>query len=64
MKKELETITPRQLRELLFHLDKNEMTIKTLRSMLFDIENQDEEFQINHGLFYKLEREAVSVKES
>lgn len=47
------TITPRKLREILFHMD-GRWTVKELREVLFDIREQDEEYEIAMSLFHKL----------
>lgn len=36
-------MTVRELRKILFHVEKQEMTVKELRDLLFNIEEQDEE---------------------
>lgn len=38
-------MTVRELRELLFHVDNQEMTVKELRNILFKVENQDDEMR-------------------
>ena len=40
-KNQIETITPRQLRKILFYLDDEKMTVKELRKRLFNNDNQD-----------------------
>jgi len=54
MKSTLETITPRQLREILYYAADQDMTVKELREILFNIDEQDEEYTINFALFHKI----------
>ena len=49
MTKEMETITARQLRKILFYTDET-MTIGELRKRLFDVRQQDKEVNINWGM--------------
>jgi len=58
MKSTLETITPRQLREILYYAADQNMTVKELREILFNIGEQDEEYTINFALFHKLMKAA------
>ena len=41
-------MTPRQLRDILFDIDDQEMTIKELRYKLFNIKQQDTEIDPNN----------------
>ena len=52
--KELETITARQLRAILFNLANQEMTVSELRAMLFKVTDQDKEYSIDMGMFHKM----------
>ena len=54
----LETITPRQLREILYYAADQNMTVKELREILFNIGEQDEEYTIDFALFHKLMKAA------
>lgn len=47
-------ITVRQLREMLFHLDNQDMTVEELRKALFDINNQDLELISEFTMWEKL----------
>lgn len=58
MKSTLETITPRQLREILYYVADQNMTVKKLREILFNIGEQDEEYTIDFALFHKLMKAA------
>mgnify|MGYP003382446201 CR=1 FL=1 len=49
MNKEMETITARQLRKILFYTDET-MTIGELRKRLFDVRQQDKEVNIYWGM--------------
>ena len=49
MNKELETITPRQLRKILFYAD-SIMTIGELRKILFAAPEQDREVCVDWGM--------------
>ena len=49
-KNAIETITPRQLRKILFHIDNEDMTVKELRKRLFDIDNQDAPVNVDFAL--------------
>lgn len=37
-------MTARELREMLFHVNNQELTVKELRALLFEIEDQDDRF--------------------
>ncbi len=50
-------ITTRQLREILFHIENQEMTVRQLRAMLFNETNQDQNLDVKWGMFSKLEAE-------
>ena len=49
MTKEMEAITARQLRKILFYIDET-MTIGELRKRLFDVRQQDKEVNIYWGM--------------
>lgn len=53
MYEEMEMITPRQLRRLLFYLP-SDMTVEELRHQLFRSPNMDEEFVPNWGLLERM----------
>jgi ribosomal protein L12E/L44/L45/RPP1/RPP2 len=38
-------MTVRELRELLFHVDNQEMTVRELRELLYHMNNQDDEMR-------------------
>jgi hypothetical protein len=38
-------MTVRELRELLYHMNNQEMTVKELRNILFNVENQDDDLR-------------------
>jgi hypothetical protein len=38
-------MTVRELRELLFHVDNQEMTVRELRELLFHVDNQDDDLR-------------------
>jgi hypothetical protein len=38
-------MTTRELREVLFNVENQELTVKELRAILFEVENQDEELR-------------------
>lgn len=48
-------MTPRELREILYHLSNQEMTVKELRKMLFEITDQDGELEPSFSMWLKLE---------
>jgi hypothetical protein len=52
----IDTITPRQLRKILFHIDNEDMTVKELRARLFEIPNiiQDEPVSVDFSMSYEL----------
>jgi hypothetical protein len=45
----------RKLREALFYLDDQKMTVEELRAMLFNVEDQDKEIEIGSDMWKKLE---------
>ena len=47
-------ITPRQLREILFYLQNQEMTVRELRQELFEVVEQDEPMEVGHAMFVKM----------
>ena len=51
---DVQTISARQLREILFYLDNQEMTVKELRNKLFDVEQQDKQVDVNFSMYDKL----------
>jgi len=48
-----DTITPRELRRILYQLDDQSMTVEQLRKALFDVDNQDEPLSIDIQMFRK-----------
>jgi len=56
-------MTTRELREVLFHLNDQNMTVKELREMLFNVENQDAELEAGFSMWLKLEAERKSQNE-
>lgn len=50
----MNTITARQLREILFYLKDQDMTVQELRDALFQVEDQDQEFPVDYALPGKL----------
>lgn len=48
---EIETITADELRQILYHIDNQEMTVKELRRLLFGVKNSDREVTINFSMF-------------
>lgn len=48
-------MTTRELRQALFHLENQEMTVKELRRMLFKEVDQDAQLEIKPGMWSKLE---------
>ena len=50
----IDTITPRQLRKILFHLGNEDMTVKELRAQLFDIPKQDIPVEVSFSMSYEL----------
>ena len=55
--KELETITARQLRSILFNADEA-MTVGELRAFLFKVTDQDKAYNINLAMFLKMAQES------
>ena len=39
-------MTTRELREMLFNVENQELTVKELRAILFEVENQDDELEV------------------
>ncbi len=39
-------MTTRELREMLFNVENQELTVKELRAILFNVENQDDELEV------------------
>jgi len=58
MNKELETITARQLRKILFYMDEEE-TIGELRKRLYEVRDQDREVGIYWGMLEAMARETT-----
>ena len=52
----IDTITPRQLRKILFYIDNEDMTVKELRARLFEIPGiiQDEPVSVGFSMSYEL----------
>ena len=50
----LETISARELREILFHISDDKMTVKELRAKLFDVQDQDKQIAIDFSMDSKL----------
>jgi hypothetical protein len=48
-------MTPRELREALFYIQNQEMTVKELRAKLFDIEDQDMELVPGFCMWIEME---------
>lgn len=48
------TVTPRQLREALFHIENQALTVGDLRRYLFNVDDQDEPVAVDAALFDKL----------
>ncbi len=46
----LETISARELRQILFYITDQEMTIEQLRAKLFAVENQDDQKAIGFSM--------------
>ena len=53
-RRELDTISARELREILFHINDDKMSVKELRAKLFDVQNQDEQVSIDFAMEGKL----------
>ena len=47
-------ITVRELREMLFHIDNQDMTVRQLRKALYDIDDQDAEIVTCFAMWKKL----------
>lgn len=54
---ELEHITPRQLRALLFFLD-NHLTVSEIRERLFDIPDQNKTYQTGLSMWVRMNKDA------
>jgi len=48
-------MTVREIREALCYLDNQNMTVKELRAMLFNVADQDAEIELRIGMWAKLE---------
>lgn len=48
------SLTIKQLRNMLFHIEDQDMTIRELRTRLFNVEDQDAEMLINPTMWQKL----------
>lgn len=48
------TISAAELREVLFYLENQEMTVRELRAKLFETQEQDKQVEVNFALFAKL----------
>lgn len=57
-RQELETITVRELRTILFNVIDQKMTIEELRAMLFKVDDQDKEYSIDMGMFHRIMADA------
>ena len=53
-KRELETISARELREILFHITDDSMTAKELRAKLYEVREQDEQVIVGFAMEAKL----------
>jgi hypothetical protein len=51
---DVQTISARQLREILFYLDNQDMTVRELRKQLFSVELQDKQVEVNFSMYDKL----------
>jgi hypothetical protein len=51
---EIATITADELRQILFHISDQEMTVKELRRLLFDCPKSGAEIAVGHGMFAKM----------
>ena len=56
-------MTTRELRQALFHLNDQKMTVEQLRSMLFGIADQDAELEIGFGMFKEAENKLAAQVE-
>ena len=56
--KELETITARQLRQILFNVVNQDMTVEELRAWLFKVTDQDKEYNVDMAMFHRMEAES------
>ena len=64
MGKELDKITARQLRQLLYYAADPAMTVRELREVLFDIKDQDAEYDVGFSLYINLMIASGRVEES
>ena len=53
--KDAQTISVRQLREILFYLDNQNMTVNDLRNKLFDVKHRDKQVDVNFAIYAKLD---------
>ena len=51
---ELITITPRQLREILFYVQDQDTTIAALRAMLYEVPEQNKAYQVGPDMYHKM----------
>ena len=49
------TISARELREILFYVENQKMTVEELRHKLFDVKDQDKQENVDMGLFRRFE---------
>ena len=50
-------LTARNLRTALFHLENQNMTVKELRAMLYKIDAQDDDLELDFSMWIQLEAE-------
>lgn len=48
------TITARQMREMLFNLDNQQMTVEELRKRLFEVQEQDKPVNVDFSMWRKM----------
>ena len=53
-RRELDTISARELREILFNLSDDQMTVRELRAKLFEVQEQDKQVSIGFMMEFKL----------
>jgi len=53
-------LTARTLREVLFYLENQKMTVGQLRTMLFKVDNQDAPLQLGFSMWKRLEMEQAA----
>ena len=53
--KDAQTISVRQLREILFYLDNQNMTVNDLRNKLFDVKHRDKQVEVNFAMYAKFD---------